>query len=181
MRVKLCVSWHAWCFALQSCQDYNSCHLSVVVVGYLCKPEDNIYNIDFVRFKIRDLETGTVLFEIAKPPQPGTVNCFTPASMGCEGSGSEELKLNVMLEWCMLGLCCFQRMRRKTGRQMPARDDLYATSLLQPSCDWGLWELREWLKHLIIIAWSLTVITSVRPAIPPCPPTGWSSQWETGL
>ncbi|XP_019736009.1 protein unc-119 homolog B-like isoform X1 [Hippocampus comes] len=36
--------------------------------GYLCKPEDNIYNIDFVRFKIRDLETGTVLFEIAKPP-----------------------------------------------------------------------------------------------------------------
>ncbi|KAF3855996.1 hypothetical protein F7725_016719, partial [Dissostichus mawsoni] len=36
--------------------------------GYLCKPEDNIYNVDFVRFKIRDLETGTVLFEIAKPP-----------------------------------------------------------------------------------------------------------------
>ncbi|XP_068451174.1 protein unc-119 homolog B-like [Clinocottus analis] len=35
--------------------------------GYLCKPDDNIYNIDFVRFKIRDLETGTVLFEIAKP------------------------------------------------------------------------------------------------------------------
>ncbi|XP_010003167.1 PREDICTED: protein unc-119 homolog B [Chaetura pelagica] len=35
--------------------------------NYLCKPEDNIYNIDFTRFKIRDLETGTVLFEIAKP------------------------------------------------------------------------------------------------------------------
>ncbi|XP_069789062.1 protein unc-119 homolog B isoform X1 [Narcine bancroftii] len=35
---------------------------------YLCKPEDNIYNIDFTRFKIRDMETGTVLFEIAKPP-----------------------------------------------------------------------------------------------------------------
>ncbi|CAB1321817.1 unnamed protein product [Coregonus sp. 'balchen'] len=34
---------------------------------YLCKPEDNVYNIDFTRFKIRDLETGTVLFEIAKP------------------------------------------------------------------------------------------------------------------
>ncbi|XP_067360298.1 protein unc-119 homolog B-like isoform X3 [Channa argus] len=42
--------------------------LSVATRGYLCKPEDNIYNIDFVRFKIRDLETGTVLFEIAKPP-----------------------------------------------------------------------------------------------------------------
>uniref|UniRef100_A0A3Q4BBY0 GMP phosphodiesterase delta subunit domain-containing protein n=1 Tax=Mola mola TaxID=94237 RepID=A0A3Q4BBY0_MOLML len=36
--------------------------------GYLCKAEDNVYNIDFVRFKIRDLETSTVLFEIAKPP-----------------------------------------------------------------------------------------------------------------
>lgn len=47
--------------------------LSVVVAGYLCKPQDNIYNIDFVRFKIRDLETGTVLFEIAKPPQTGNV------------------------------------------------------------------------------------------------------------
>ncbi|KAJ8887229.1 hypothetical protein PR048_013444, partial [Dryococelus australis] len=35
---------------------------------YLCSPEANIYDIDFTRFKIRDLETGTVLFEIAKPP-----------------------------------------------------------------------------------------------------------------
>lgn len=35
--------------------------------GFLCSPEANIYDIDFTRFKIRDLETGTVLFEIAKP------------------------------------------------------------------------------------------------------------------
>nr|XP_043879058.1 protein unc-119 homolog B-like [Solea senegalensis] len=42
--------------------------LRVATRGYLCKPEANIYNVDFVRFKIRDLETGTVLFEIAKPP-----------------------------------------------------------------------------------------------------------------
>ncbi|XP_061529016.1 protein unc-119 homolog B isoform X2 [Phycodurus eques] len=42
--------------------------LRAVTEDYLCKPEDNIYNIDFTRFKIRDLETGTVLFEIAKPP-----------------------------------------------------------------------------------------------------------------
>ncbi|KAL8180609.1 UNVERIFIED_CONTAM: hypothetical protein K2H54_029536 [Gekko kuhli] len=41
--------------------------LSRVTENYLCKPEDNIYNIDFTKFKIRDLETGTVLFEIAKP------------------------------------------------------------------------------------------------------------------
>ena len=42
--------------------------------GYLCKPEENVYNIDFVRFKIRDLETGTVLFEIAKPPNMGMLS-----------------------------------------------------------------------------------------------------------
>uniref|UniRef100_A0A3P9MGB2 Protein unc-119 homolog A n=1 Tax=Oryzias latipes TaxID=8090 RepID=A0A3P9MGB2_ORYLA len=35
---------------------------------YLCSPDENIYNIDFTRFKIRDMETGTVLFEITKPP-----------------------------------------------------------------------------------------------------------------
>lgn len=37
---------------------------------YLCSPEANVYDIDFTRFKIRDMETGTVLFEIAKPPPP---------------------------------------------------------------------------------------------------------------
>lgn len=35
--------------------------------AYLCKPEENIYEIDFTRFKIRDMKTNTVLFEIAKP------------------------------------------------------------------------------------------------------------------
>lgn len=35
--------------------------------GYLCAPDANVYNIDFIRFKIRDLDTGMVLFEIAKP------------------------------------------------------------------------------------------------------------------
>uniref|UniRef100_T1JIL9 GMP phosphodiesterase delta subunit domain-containing protein n=1 Tax=Strigamia maritima TaxID=126957 RepID=T1JIL9_STRMM len=36
--------------------------------NYLCSPEANIYDIDFTRFKIRDMESATVLFEIAKPP-----------------------------------------------------------------------------------------------------------------
>ncbi|KAF0305168.1 Protein unc-119 B [Amphibalanus amphitrite] len=35
--------------------------------NYLCSTDANIYNIDFTRFKIRDLETGSVLFEIVKP------------------------------------------------------------------------------------------------------------------
>lgn len=36
--------------------------------NYLCDPDANVYSIDFTRFKIRDMETGTILFEIAKPP-----------------------------------------------------------------------------------------------------------------
>ncbi|CAB1347865.1 unnamed protein product [Coregonus sp. 'balchen'] len=38
--------------------------------NYLCSPEENVHMIDFTRFKIRDMETGTVLFEITKPPAP---------------------------------------------------------------------------------------------------------------
>ncbi|KAM6339446.1 protein unc-119 homolog B [Alca torda] len=53
--------------ALESVRPEHVLGLCRVTENYLCKPEDNIYNIDFTRFKIRDLETGTVLFEIAKP------------------------------------------------------------------------------------------------------------------
>ena len=40
---------------------------SLCALDYLCEPQANVYNIDFTRFKIRDMETGDVLFEIAKP------------------------------------------------------------------------------------------------------------------
>ena len=40
-------------------------------LDYLCSPEENIYKIDFIRFKIRDMDSGTVLFEIKKPPASG--------------------------------------------------------------------------------------------------------------
>ncbi|KAL6476575.1 hypothetical protein MHYP_G00150740 [Metynnis hypsauchen] len=33
---------------------------------YLCSPEDNIYNISFSRFKIRDLEGGSVILDLKK-------------------------------------------------------------------------------------------------------------------
>lgn len=46
--------------------------LQKITENYLCSPEANIYDIDFTRFKIRDMESGTVLFEIAKPPPPVT-------------------------------------------------------------------------------------------------------------
>ncbi|KAL7832057.1 hypothetical protein AOLI_G00296050 [Acnodon oligacanthus] len=42
--------------------------LQNITENYLCNPDDNVHKIDFTRFKIRDMETGTVLFEITKPP-----------------------------------------------------------------------------------------------------------------
>ncbi|XP_028323019.1 protein unc-119 homolog A-like [Gouania willdenowi] len=42
--------------------------LQKITENYLCSPDENVFNIDFTRFRIRDMETGTVLFEITKPP-----------------------------------------------------------------------------------------------------------------
>ena len=42
--------------------------LKEITDTYLCSPDANVFGIDFTRFKIRDMETNTVLFEIAKPP-----------------------------------------------------------------------------------------------------------------
>lgn len=36
--------------------------------GYLCPLEANTYNIEFTRFKLRDMDSQAVLFEICKPP-----------------------------------------------------------------------------------------------------------------
>jgi len=41
--------------------------MTKVTKNYLCRPEANVYDIEFTRFKIRDLDSGAVLFEIAKP------------------------------------------------------------------------------------------------------------------
>ncbi|CAG9536334.1 unnamed protein product [Cercopithifilaria johnstoni] len=41
--------------------------LNKITDDYLCEPDANIYDIEFTRFKIRDLDTDQVLFEIAKP------------------------------------------------------------------------------------------------------------------
>lgn len=42
--------------------------LTKITEDYLCSLDANIYEIDFTRFKIRDLESGEILFEICKPP-----------------------------------------------------------------------------------------------------------------
>lgn len=59
---KLNPQWVFWGPCLLSC---------LSPIDYLCSPEENIYKIDFVRFKIRDMDSGTVLFEIKKPPVSG--------------------------------------------------------------------------------------------------------------
>ncbi|XP_061595691.1 protein unc-119 homolog B isoform X2 [Cololabis saira] len=52
--------------------------LQKITENYLCGPDENIYTIDFTRFKIRDMETGTVLFEITKPPSTGEKRDMDP-------------------------------------------------------------------------------------------------------
>ena len=42
-----------------------------ILPGYLCTPAANVYNIDFVRFKIRDVDSGATLFEVTKPEDDG--------------------------------------------------------------------------------------------------------------
>ncbi|XP_011506253.1 PREDICTED: protein unc-119 homolog [Ceratosolen solmsi marchali] len=56
--------------------------LPTITDNYLCSSEANTYDIDFTRFQIRDLETGTILFEISKPPIIEEENYFkTSASI----------------------------------------------------------------------------------------------------
>ncbi|XP_055327540.1 protein unc-119 homolog B-like [Paramacrobiotus metropolitanus] len=43
-------------------------NLNAITKDYLCSADANIYDIDFIRFKIRDMETGMTLFEVQKPP-----------------------------------------------------------------------------------------------------------------
>jgi len=53
-----------------------------VAVDYLCRPEANIYNIDFTRFKLRDMDSNAVLFEVAKPDGAGMGSCFLCVTFG---------------------------------------------------------------------------------------------------
>ncbi|CAG5118094.1 unnamed protein product [Candidula unifasciata] len=45
---------------------------------YLCPPEANIYGIDFTRFKLRDVDSNQVLFEVAKPPPSYDADIIEP-------------------------------------------------------------------------------------------------------
>uniref|UniRef100_A0AAF5DDW6 GMP_PDE_delta domain-containing protein n=1 Tax=Strongyloides stercoralis TaxID=6248 RepID=A0AAF5DDW6_STRER len=41
--------------------------LQTITSDYLCNSQDNTYDIEFTKFKIRDMDTDQILFEIAKP------------------------------------------------------------------------------------------------------------------
>lgn len=65
--------------------------LNKITDDYLCSPDANIYDIDFTRFKIRDMESGAVLFEIAKPSASESIQSTTDTAGGSvpvEGSNS---------------------------------------------------------------------------------------------
>lgn len=59
------------CFPIVNNLSSKHLYTCVFISEYLCSPEANIYDIDFTRFQIRDLETGAILFEITKPPAIG--------------------------------------------------------------------------------------------------------------
>lgn len=40
--------------------------LNFAHADYLCSQDANVYNIEFVRFKIRDMDSGIDLFEVTK-------------------------------------------------------------------------------------------------------------------
>lgn len=41
-------------------------------LDYLCKLSDNVYDIEFVKFKIRDFDTNLTLFEVSKSDNEGS-------------------------------------------------------------------------------------------------------------
>lgn len=46
------------------------------VAEYLCSPEDNIYNVNFSRFKIRDLSSGAVILDFKKHCPTGIARLY---------------------------------------------------------------------------------------------------------
>lgn len=64
--------------------------LNKITDDYLCSPDANVYDIDFTRFKIRDMQSGAVLFEIAKPiaGEPALQNTDSSSGPISEGGSS---------------------------------------------------------------------------------------------
>ena len=44
----------------------NQVYIYLVFIGYLTETDENAYKIDFVHFRIRDMKTNKVLFEVER-------------------------------------------------------------------------------------------------------------------
>lgn len=133
---------------------------------YLCSPEENVHMIDFTRFKIRDMETGTVLFEITKPPTPGQprtalttifcfyyihyitlhrwwwcTSCWAGFTLPIVDAGDVILRLNVSFSIAFLYLTDPQQGVRSSVTPTPA--DSSGTSSPRLSCSCGRSEPRK--------------------------------------
>ncbi len=64
------------CFCSFTAILFISLLLLVMCTDYLCSPEDNIYNINFSRFKIRDLEGGSVILDLKRHCPTGMLMPF---------------------------------------------------------------------------------------------------------
>ena len=46
------------------------------VLDYLTETDENVYKIDFVHFRIRDMKTNKVLFEVQREPGRSPLICL---------------------------------------------------------------------------------------------------------
>lgn len=51
------------------CIRYSCVSMVLFLLDYLCPKAANTFGIEFVRFKVRDMDSQQVLFEIAKPEE----------------------------------------------------------------------------------------------------------------
>lgn len=63
---------------------------------FLCTPQDNIFEIEFIYFKIRNAESNQVLFEIRKPEEAIGKNLVNPTRFVQYHFGPQFFKLHTI-------------------------------------------------------------------------------------
>lgn len=72
--------------------------LTKITDDYLCGSQENIYDIEFTRFRIRDLKSGSVLFEIAKSSatvEPASIEASVKEEQEVESNKAKETETKV--------------------------------------------------------------------------------------
>lgn len=66
-----CIFEYFLCSTFSATPPVEFCFFSVdnalLFLGYLCSPDANVYEIEFTRFRLRNMDSNDVLFEVAKP------------------------------------------------------------------------------------------------------------------